>query len=146
MTFTEWRLRQLSNKVYKGVRLDFLRISILTANTASVWEYDEFVLGFLCARIAAALQYCGVSVMQQRDEILFVVLRRLLGRSPSVSIRSATMLDFTSHGLQFQDGVELARRLDGERVKRSRRGFVISNYFPRSLQLCGSCCLRLASK
>lgn len=146
MTFTEWRLRQLSNKVYGVVRLDFLRISILTGNTASVWQYDEFVLGFLCARIAAALQHCGVAVMQQRDDILHIVLTRLLGRSPSASIGSATKLDFTSHDLQFQDGVALARRLDGKRVNRGRRGFAISNYFLRSLQLYGSCCLRLASK
>lgn len=146
MTLAEWRFKRFSNTAYRAVRLDFLRISILTGNTASVWQHDEFVLGFLCTRIADALQHYGVSGIQQRDEILLDVLTRLVGRSFSASIHSATRLDGASHDLRFHDGIELARRLDMERGNRGRRRFVISNHFSRSLQLYGSRCVTLAAK
>ena len=117
MIFAEWRLARLCDEVYRFVRLDYLRISILTGNTRLVWTYDEFVFGFLCRRIASALHTSGRSLkMSQRQEVLLNVLTRLLGSRHSTPMASQTDRSGAGHGLRFQDGVEFARRLDSARA------------------------------
>ncbi len=123
MILAQWRLARLCDEVYRRVRLDYLRISILTGNTRAVWTYDEFVFGFLCRRIASVLHTSGRSVkIGQRQEVLLNVLTRLLGSWHSTPTASQTDLSVAGHGLRFQDGVEFARRLDLARTSnRCRR-------------------------
>ncbi len=113
MILAKWRFTRLCDKVYSLVRLDFLRISILTGNTAAVWTHDEFVLGFLCTRIGAVLEHSATPVkISERGEVLRSVLARLFGCSHSLSMPCAANPSGFVHRLRFQDGVEFARRLD----------------------------------
>ena len=126
MILAKWRFTRLCDKVYRLVRLDFLRISILTGNTGAIWTYDEFVLGFIYTRIDAVLQHSAIPVrISQRGEVLRSVLERLFGCSHSVPMPCAANPSGFAQELRFEDGVEFARRLDTVRLSnRCQRSFL----------------------